>query len=308
MFIADSNGVVRELVFPKALDLDRPKRARTTFSRDQLDKLESEFTANQYLVGRERSQLARNLGLSETQVKVWFQNRRTKHKRDQEKQAEHQEATAESMATQNLLHILHPPREAHSPAIAHPESPSANSQQKSEDFGLPAGGIPCTPTGLSLPFRIPTQHQQDQFAHRLVDALRPPLNSVADFDIVAASYGRSAAFTGYQAPPVSSPNIHAVSSPTAVPSILHAPNTTSRLHSVSALTSGCPQGVGAVFPADLAARSLRPMGYPGGFSASDTWLGHHDPYLACHPHLGSSLHVRFPPAWPLYTHVPQSLP
>lgn len=66
----DNNGVLRELVFPKALDLDRPKRARTTFSRDQLDRLESEFTANQYLVGRERSQLAKTLGLSETQVKV----------------------------------------------------------------------------------------------------------------------------------------------------------------------------------------------------------------------------------------------
>uniref|UniRef100_X2B9K9 Homeobox domain-containing protein n=1 Tax=Capitella teleta TaxID=283909 RepID=X2B9K9_CAPTE len=63
---------------PKALDLDRPKRARTTFSPDQLYQLESEFCRNQYLVGRERSQLAVKLGLSETQVKVWFQNRRTK--------------------------------------------------------------------------------------------------------------------------------------------------------------------------------------------------------------------------------------
>ena len=69
IILADNNGVLRELVFPKALDLDRPKRARTTFSRDQLDRLESEFTANQYLVGRERSQLARALGLSETQVR-----------------------------------------------------------------------------------------------------------------------------------------------------------------------------------------------------------------------------------------------
>ncbi|KAG7158727.1 Ventral anterior homeobox 1-like [Homarus americanus] len=85
---ADANGQVRELVFPKGLDLDRPKRARTTFSGDQLNALEREFRRNQYLVGRERSLLAARLGLSETQVKVWYQNRRTKHKRDREREHE----------------------------------------------------------------------------------------------------------------------------------------------------------------------------------------------------------------------------
>lgn len=67
-FIVDSNGSIKELVFPKALDLDRPKRARTTFSPEQLYHLEREFQRNQYMVGKERSQLARELGLSETQV------------------------------------------------------------------------------------------------------------------------------------------------------------------------------------------------------------------------------------------------
>ena len=64
----DPNGIMKELVFPKALDLDRPKRARTTFSREQLQELEAVFTSNQYLVGRERSLVSRKLQLSETQV------------------------------------------------------------------------------------------------------------------------------------------------------------------------------------------------------------------------------------------------
>ena len=68
LLISDAHGVVKELVFPKALDLDRPKRARTTFSNEQLYHLEREFHRNQYLVGRERTELARTLGLSETQV------------------------------------------------------------------------------------------------------------------------------------------------------------------------------------------------------------------------------------------------
>ncbi|KRY02019.1 Solute carrier family 35 member F6 [Trichinella pseudospiralis] len=74
----DSSGKVKELVFPRGLDLDRPKRPRTTFSENQLDTLEQMFQRNQYLIGSERAELAEKLGLSETQVKVWFQNRRTK--------------------------------------------------------------------------------------------------------------------------------------------------------------------------------------------------------------------------------------
>jgi len=65
---ADSSGQLKELVFPRALDLDRPKRARTMFSSEQLRRLEEEFHRNQYLVGVERAELASQLGLSETQV------------------------------------------------------------------------------------------------------------------------------------------------------------------------------------------------------------------------------------------------
>ncbi|RXG52680.1 Ventral anterior homeobox 2a, partial [Armadillidium vulgare] len=83
-----ANGQIKELIFPKGLDLDRPKRARTTFTTEQLAALEKEFKRNHYLVGRERSILATKLGLSETQVKVWYQNRRTKCKRDRERVTE----------------------------------------------------------------------------------------------------------------------------------------------------------------------------------------------------------------------------
>ncbi|CAF2408536.1 unnamed protein product [Rotaria sp. Silwood2] len=59
----------------------KPKRVRTAFTPAQLLKLENAFEKNHYVVGQERKELARHLNLTETQVKVWYQNRRTKHKR-----------------------------------------------------------------------------------------------------------------------------------------------------------------------------------------------------------------------------------
>lgn len=42
------------------------------------------------------------------QVKVWFQNRRTKYKRDKSREQEERQQSAESVATCNLLRMLHP--------------------------------------------------------------------------------------------------------------------------------------------------------------------------------------------------------
>ncbi|CAD5118290.1 DgyrCDS7004 [Dimorphilus gyrociliatus] len=59
----------------------KPKRIRTAFSPSHLMQLEHAFEKNHYVVGQERKELAASLNLTETQVKVWFQNRRTKYKR-----------------------------------------------------------------------------------------------------------------------------------------------------------------------------------------------------------------------------------
>lgn len=58
------------------------KRIRTIFTQDQLDKLENEFMRQQYMVGTERYYLANELNLNEAQVKIWFQNRRIKWRKE----------------------------------------------------------------------------------------------------------------------------------------------------------------------------------------------------------------------------------
>ncbi|XP_020619117.1 homeobox protein Nkx-6.1-like [Orbicella faveolata] len=60
----------------------KKRRKRTIFTSDQLKRLESAFDRQQYLVGTERERLARELNLSETQVKIWFQNRRIKWRKE----------------------------------------------------------------------------------------------------------------------------------------------------------------------------------------------------------------------------------
>eukprot|EP00794_Sanderia_malayensis_P013789 gene13789-15232_t len=58
------------------------RKPRTVFSELQLMVLNREFTEHKYLNTPQRTKLAERLGLNQTQVKTWFQNRRMKWKKE----------------------------------------------------------------------------------------------------------------------------------------------------------------------------------------------------------------------------------
>jgi len=59
----------------------RKKKLRTTFTGRQIYELEKMFENKKYLNSKERTELSRLLNVTEQQVKIWFQNRRTKWKK-----------------------------------------------------------------------------------------------------------------------------------------------------------------------------------------------------------------------------------
>ena len=65
----------------RTLNEDDSKRSRTAFSNFQLKRMQDEFNQQQYLTEERRISLSEELGLSVSQIKVWFQNKRAKIKK-----------------------------------------------------------------------------------------------------------------------------------------------------------------------------------------------------------------------------------
>lgn len=78
----DEDDILDEKKLPRqGYLISKARRRRTAFTSSQLKSLEQKFRDKKYLTISERNNLAASLRLTDTQVKTWFQNRRTKWKK-----------------------------------------------------------------------------------------------------------------------------------------------------------------------------------------------------------------------------------
>ena len=131
----------------------RKKKTRTVFSRSQVFQLESTFDMKRYLSSSERAGLAAALHLTETQVKIWFQNRRNKWKRQlaAELEAANMVHAAQRLVRVPILYHHHHQQHQHSaPPPPPPAAPGRDPPLRSTVVPPPsvndATGSSSTPT------------------------------------------------------------------------------------------------------------------------------------------------------------------
>ncbi|KAI1278053.1 Homeobox protein HMX3 [Halotydeus destructor] len=171
----------------------RKKKTRTVFTRSQVFQLESTFDMKRYLSSSERAGLAASLHLTETQVKIWFQNRRNKWKR--QLAAELEAANMAHAAAQRIRAVpmlYHPGHHGH-----HGDIPISQAQpigSSASSMAVDSSAAASLQAALSSYYYHPHHHHGPTSAHFISppNISQPPAATVTSVSSSAPSALRTA--------------------------------------------------------------------------------------------------------------------